>query len=1808
MNVLNIKFLGTKGGIEEQSPDHKKMTAVLLSYNAKKLLIDFGKGNDPKTLNDIKPDLILLSHGHTGHIGGLENGAITYPIYGIKNALDNIEGADKTEIKAGEAFNLADFKIIPIEVYHSAKFPAYGFIIQADGQKIGIFTDVLSIPNRAEVLKGLDLYIGGGSSLENNLVRVDPETKQAYGHSSIKTQIVWLKEAGITLAVWTHFGKEAVELGGEKLTQKIKELSGSNLQSETAKDGRVFNFQIQEPDQEEEIEEIEGDELLEVIRRPFGSPGGKSRAADLIIKYFPSHETYVESFIGGGAILFHKKPSTEEIINDKDPLISNAYKVLKEENINKIKAGSSQRDWSFNEERIRKCFASKEKGITGYLDFMYGLRNSFSGNRKSISYTSVNYGKEPNFSNLEKVQERLKNVKILNQDWIYTLKYDSPGTFFYFDPPYPGEWPGPDLGFDLENFVKSLSKIKGKFICSINKENKKFFNDNEWFFKSFKMKRIFKNSMKEDVELLVSNFPMKKNSDWLAEAVLPYRPEEMTDEQLADDRRITGGWYSTLKDTGNFKYTKGEILNKFLIPNLTEILKRGKITFHPEEWKAAPKEIYLEAFKNIVKDGLYLVPPHGQLIYEGKKTVIVKAQNFDLTKPRILISGGKAYGIVRTEESRVISLDEFDKLRNEHQITKEEQTERGKEIKGFAAGPVYCFKIRDFIPFSKPLTIEKPEIGTQGFIKNVKFLEETFDQNLFAPQELEKLDDLDLLRRHADIHQIWIERGARSNDEEVINSHLFVVQELKKRGLIHRPKSVLDEITLTLGGDGASLKEFLDLFPKEGFCLQNPLASLIGSTVVNGYGNDYDFHIYDGVLSPRGMEVLDFCLKEMLPEKIKLKRHLVPSASPFTNYLPFLKLKVEPIAKEDLQLIRMSETFQDDAEKSISEDKIEIFRFFKPLKAQAGYREREVYNIEGLLKVLRKEDYPYIVDQKFDGERVVVHKKGKEVRMFSEDGAEINLNQIPSTVKEISEITNSDSFILDCEGEIWLGNRHLGRSDTSGYLKSEVFNPLMDRGFRLNAFTILYENEKDLHNETELARKELLDQFKSGEHLNIADYILAKDENDIRNAVKEFAKIKYSEGGMVKAASSKYFLTGQAGSWWTKFKNETDIDAEVIDVHPVKGTDAYNYLCIIRDDQGNPLPIGRTYNVRFEDADGKPFGLKAGDIIRVAFVNLNRYTDEKTGKIWFNWWAPRPIEPREDKKKPDTKDAADQLVIATHGEIGLKPFPKRYEEIFKILRGEVKKEDLIDSLKDNADYIDFMFNHFGLEKEGIQDNLLDEAVREMPVTNIQMPEELKEIFKTKNPADYPLNFSILVLHFRGKSVHIDFRRKQDEHLEGETILNAYPGQVTEAIDTIEKGKRWAEILLKEGKFTPDMNPAKVKVVIIPKAAQPIDWLNIREVKFEPGEVGATRFEPGVFITLDDGIVYPGVQKPYFKEFFFAMSRFKGRMAERLIGVSEKWLTLPKEGVQWQAWMTKKDFQNQVPYLLTKRGREKADYVPADGEKAVPPEWEKEIKPEFQWWLPNLTGEEKLKRLDDAYEDLVKRNLLKEKSLKANVKEDIGKFTLRKVWWMGQQVIRSMPVEKWEILIDQGRDYLDVFELEENPLFNEKAPGLRKTLKEKTPEDKPFPEWMNWQGHIIGINVTPGKGIINKNLGNGVYEVQSKSGKYETENFTSTGTPQEFNSGEEIYYTVFGDKNYIYSGKGTDGNPNKEIPITVEILDQGKVNWLEDSDQSASLKFEGKNLKGYRIFKRTSPDSSIWVFLLSRLPGQTKKELKLCLKN
>ena len=200
----------------------------------------------------------------------------------------------------------------------------------------------------------------------------------------------------------------------------------------------------------------------------WGSPAGKKRLADRLAGLLPAHKTYVEPFAGSAAVLFAKEPAAVEVINDADPEIVEAYRIIKRLKPEQL-ARLRKMTWTGDEATFKRLFDARPKDEVEKLHrFLYVTHFSY-GKLRSRSFSPSGDGIEAStVDRIEKYGPRLKNVRIHCGDYERVVrKYDGKDTAFYLDPPYPGY--NVDVGeadFDEERFLALLKSIKGKFLVT----------------------------------------------------------------------------------------------------------------------------------------------------------------------------------------------------------------------------------------------------------------------------------------------------------------------------------------------------------------------------------------------------------------------------------------------------------------------------------------------------------------------------------------------------------------------------------------------------------------------------------------------------------------------------------------------------------------------------------------------------------------------------------------------------------------------------------------------------------------------------------------------------------------------------------------------------------------------------------------------------------------------------------------------------------------------------------------------------------------------------------------------------------------------------------------------------------------------------------------------------------------------------------------------------------------------------------------------------------------------------------------------
>ncbi|MBB3070162.1 hypothetical protein FHS14_003157 [Paenibacillus baekrokdamisoli] len=107
-------------------------------------------------------------------------------------------------------------------------------------------------------------------------------------------------------------------------------------------------------------------------------PGGKWAIAKWIISHMPQHRVYLEPFFGSGAILFNKKPSGVETINDLNEEVINLFRIVREQTNSLIKSdGRHMREMNIDFHMSRLILILRERGALWFAaGKLFGLRQT----------------------------------------------------------------------------------------------------------------------------------------------------------------------------------------------------------------------------------------------------------------------------------------------------------------------------------------------------------------------------------------------------------------------------------------------------------------------------------------------------------------------------------------------------------------------------------------------------------------------------------------------------------------------------------------------------------------------------------------------------------------------------------------------------------------------------------------------------------------------------------------------------------------------------------------------------------------------------------------------------------------------------------------------------------------------------------------------------------------------------------------------------------------------------------------------------------------------------------------------------------------------------------------------------------------------------------------------------------------------------------------------------------------------------------------------------------------------------------------
>lgn len=193
-------------------------------------------------------------------------------------------------------------------------------------------------------------------------------------------------------------------------------------------------------------------------------------------------------------------------------------------------------------------------------------------------------------------------------------------------------------------------------------------------------------------------------------------------------------------------------------------------------------------------------------------------------------------------------------------------------------------------------------------------------------------------------------------------------------------------------------------------------------------------------------------------------------------------------------------------------------------------------------EILEKMDGTAALEYKYDGMRVQIHKKGKEVKIFSR-GTEETTGQFPDIVGSVLKTFSNDTLILDGEavpfnpetGDLYpfqVVSQRRGRKYDLDQMSDDI--PLV-----VFLFDILYIDGKPIHTLPYPERRKILeDSFVQDNGFRLASSIITSHREEAEKFIEESIS-SGCEGIVAKNITEKSVYRAGARGWlWIKYKRD----------------------------------------------------------------------------------------------------------------------------------------------------------------------------------------------------------------------------------------------------------------------------------------------------------------------------------------------------------------------------------------------------------------------------------------------------------------------------------------------------------------------------------------------------------------------------------------------------------------------------------------------------------------------------------------------
>jgi DNA adenine methylase len=260
------------------------------------------------------------------------------------------------------------------------------------------------------------------------------------------------------------------------------------------------------------------------LKTPISYYGGKQQMLPHILPIIPEHTSYIEPFVGGGAVFWAKEPSKLEVINDLNGEVVNFYRVLQSDwaSLNVLVQNTLHSRDAYKDAKLVYQNPHLFDSVTRAWAFWVNCTQSYvskpaggwSYAKKLKSQIAVKVDNCKKRFTKEDYTARLSRVAVESDDAIKVIqRFDNEDAFFYVDPPYINSDQGHYAGYTEEHYralLNTLADIKGKFLLSSYPSDilEEFAAEHEWYQKRVEKPIAAVNNKRRKVEVLTFNYQL----------------------------------------------------------------------------------------------------------------------------------------------------------------------------------------------------------------------------------------------------------------------------------------------------------------------------------------------------------------------------------------------------------------------------------------------------------------------------------------------------------------------------------------------------------------------------------------------------------------------------------------------------------------------------------------------------------------------------------------------------------------------------------------------------------------------------------------------------------------------------------------------------------------------------------------------------------------------------------------------------------------------------------------------------------------------------------------------------------------------------------------------------------------------------------------------------------------------------------------------------------------------------------------------------------------------------------------------------